>query len=108
MAPTKRDGAASRVGVADHGERPVSDRCWFWGESLSIELECAADRSGGRWSSAMKADIVRQDRMISSCSGSAACFYRPLSTGAHRVVQTMRVLNAGSLPVSARLLFREA
>ena len=56
----------------------------------------------------MKADIVRQDRMISSCSGSAACFYRPLSTGAHRVVQTMRVLNAGSLPVSARLLFREA
>jgi DNA polymerase-3 subunit epsilon len=25
-----------------------SDRCWGWGEPLGIELECAADRSGGR------------------------------------------------------------
>ena len=36
-----------------------SDRCWGWGERLGIELEGAVDRSEGRWSGVMKADIVR-------------------------------------------------
>src|SRR5215468_5150229 len=36
-----------------------SDRCWAWGESLGIASERAIDRSEGRWSSAMRADIVR-------------------------------------------------
>ena len=36
-----------------------SDRCWAWGESLGIASERPIDRSEGRWSSAMKADIVR-------------------------------------------------
>src|SRR6516165_378787 len=39
-----------------------SDRCWAWGESLGIVSERAIDRSEGRWSRAMKADIVRAGR----------------------------------------------
>ena len=36
-----------------------SDRCWSWGEPLAVAMDRAAGRSEGRWSSAMKADIVR-------------------------------------------------
>jgi hypothetical protein len=36
-----------------------SDRCWCWGEPLAFAMDRAAGRSEGRWSSAMKADIVR-------------------------------------------------
>jgi hypothetical protein len=42
-----------------------SNRCWGWGERLGISLECAADRSGRRWSGVMEPDIIRL------CSGSA-------------------------------------
>jgi hypothetical protein len=37
-----------------------SDRCWSWGESLDIALECAAGRHGRRWSGVMTPDIVRE------------------------------------------------
>ena len=36
-----------------------SDRCWAWGEPLAVAMDRAAGRSEGRWSSAMRADIVR-------------------------------------------------
>ena len=36
-----------------------SDRCWAWGEPLGIAMEGAVDRSEGRWSGAMKPDIVQ-------------------------------------------------
>jgi DNA polymerase-3 subunit epsilon len=54
-----------------------SDRCWSWGESLDIALECAAGRHGRRWSGVMTPDIVREfgkGRTIGQCSGSAAAF----------------------------------
>jgi DNA polymerase III subunit epsilon len=37
---------ALRISARDR----YSDRCWSWGERLGIELECASDRPGRRWS----------------------------------------------------------
>ena len=60
MAPTKRDAAGSScMGVAVHGEGPVLGSTLVLGRAFSIAMNGAADRSEGRWSSAMKADIVR-------------------------------------------------
>ena len=44
-----------------------SDRCWDWGEPLAVAMDCAAGCSEGRWSNAMRADIVRagqKDKLV--------------------------------------------
>jgi len=37
-----------------------SDRCWGWGEPLSVTMDGAVDRPGRRWSGLMKPAIVRE------------------------------------------------
>jgi hypothetical protein len=36
------------------------DRCWRWGESLGLEMECAADRSRNGWNGVMKPEVLQE------------------------------------------------
>jgi DNA polymerase-3 subunit epsilon len=68
-----------------------SDRCWGWGERLSIELDWPADRFGERWSGKSTTDAVWEGMPILFCSGSAGLLSKtsPIEPDGGRLTETL-------------------